>query len=151
MMHNLGLGGLEFTPNHPIEQHHPEGYRVYEESLKEEGGESELKETKSPHVFHFEPSTTERTATSGKHVVKIEIDNEGESDEIVLVKESQHRKDLRSRDEEEAEITVQVKTEEGDNEEVKEATFISMHDPQHKHPSFKGEQKMFIFWRSAND
>lgn len=155
MMHNLGLGGLEFNPNHSIEEHHQAGYRVYEEGLTDSDAAAagELKETKSPHLFHFEPSTTtttttERSLPSTKHVLEIQIENDGEaSEEIVLVKESlPHRKDLRNVQEE---ITVRVKSEGANANSEEEAsppnepqTFISMHDPKHRHPSFRGECKL---------
>lgn len=147
MMHNLGLGGLEFSPNHSIEEHHQAGYRVYEEGLTADGEATtgELKETKSPHLFHFEPSTTtERSLASTNHILEIQIQNDGEnSEEIVLVKETQQRKDLRNVQEE---ITVRVKSEGANANHEEEAsppnepqTFISMHDPKHRHPSFRGE------------
>lgn len=149
-MHNLGLGGLEFNPNHRVEEHHPDGYRVYEESLKEDGEGSELRETETPDLVHFERTTTTERSTS-KHFVEIEIDHGDEdegSEEIVLVKESQHRKDARSSTAAftaatavDNEIIVRVKTE-GANEPE---TFISMHDPKHRHPSYKGECELAGF------
>lgn len=135
-MHNLGLGGLEFSPNHEIEEHHPAGYKVYEETLTDDG--RDYSPTMDDVQLHFEPTTT--TQRSPKHVLEIKINDEGNSEEIVLVKESQHRKDLRPKDG----ITVEVKSQ-SDNEEVNEQqTFISMHDPKHRH--HKGECKLELIW-----
>lgn len=135
-MHNLGLGGLEFSPNHAIEQHHPDGYRTYEESLSDI---NELKETQSTHVIDFEPSTTtERSSMSSKRILEIKINDVEDSEEIVLVKETQQG----SRSQEK--ITVRVKSDPGDDDDIdgdgtEKETFISMHDPKHRHPSYKGE------------
>lgn len=139
MMHNLGLGGLEFSPNHAVEEHHPEGYRTFEEGLQmENGGVGELlRETESTHEYHFEPSTTTTERSSSKHVLEIKINDKDESEEIVLVKESQRGSQAEDK------ITVRVTnsdTEEKSDDQVAEKEiFISMHDPKHRHPSYKGE------------
>ena len=149
-MFNLGLGGLEFTPNHAIEEHHPAGYRVYEDSLRDE----EVKLTSTS------PST-ERT--TGTHYVEIKIDGEGASEEIVIKEDHKDKKhdaitvtvmEGKKKDSDQEEKVVETdgddKVEEpaedkdslesANLEQVKEQqTFFSIHDPKHRHLNNKGE------------
>lgn len=116
-MHNLGLGGLEFNPGHEIEEHHPDGYRMYEDSLKED--------VEKPLLINLETSTEK----ASKRVVTIEIEDDGDSEEIV-VKETtpvDHHSHVKY-----DQGSFKQKADASEETAEEKTKFISMHDPKHQ-------------------
>lgn len=116
MMHNLGLGGLEFNPGHEIEEHHPDGYRLYEDSLKD---------VEKPLLINLETSTEKAT----KRVVTIEIEDDGDSEEIVVKQTTplDHHSHIKY-----DQASYKLKADETDEAAQEKTRFISMHDPKHQ-------------------
>lgn len=121
-MHNLGLGGLDFNPDHTIEEHHPEGYKIYEDD-NEKTPPVEMDLDGHHTEIRLKPTTDK--AHKEKQVLEIKIDDD-KDEEIVVVKEVHpHRETSREEDE-----VIYNRP---------DYNFKEMHDPKHRHPRYYGK------------
>lgn len=127
MMHNLGLGGLDFNPDHTIEEHHPEGYKIYDDDNNEKSTEEKVID--SGHFTEVQFKTTTDKSHNEIYKIKIQSSDEEGDEEIVVVKEVHSRPETNKGDED-----VVYKS--------PEHNFKEMHDPKHRHPRFYGKKNL---------
>lgn len=112
-MHNLGLGGLEFSPTHTVDQHRPEGFRLSDIIIE-------------PDIPVSSTAATEENPTSpplsGSSVVipsKTITDDNAES-----VENGRHY-----------DLSIDM----WNSDLWQDIVFKQMHDPKHRHPRHHGK------------
>lgn len=118
-MHNLGLGGIEFSPAHTVDEHRPRGYKI-------------------PEIIIDQNNTLD-----------LEIPNNSNYSEIAPISQSiEFDGDSRDAIKADKEIKNETKQPENSFNDMwnsdlwQESTFKQMHDPKHRHPRHHGMFKL---------
>uniref|UniRef100_A0A1Q3G562 Putative zinc transporter n=1 Tax=Culex tarsalis TaxID=7177 RepID=A0A1Q3G562_CULTA len=156
LMHSLGLGGLDFTPSHTLDEHRPEGFRT--EDLLEDPHHDHPADEKVTVAFngiddHGRPqySTVQgSTATPDEGTLRNRREQQVEKGHEAIINGSDWIRELnevvspsteKDQDGNKTEAALQHPVDDDEDKTLKwhneiwqEIIFKDIHDPQHRHP-----------------
>lgn len=118
-MHNLGLGGLEFSPTHTVDQHRPEGFRLPDIVIEPEITVSSTAATEEKTTAQplSESSVVILSRTITENIALNDITTESvENERHIDLSKDMWNSDL-----------------------WQDIVFKQMHDPKHRHPRHHGK------------
>lgn len=115
LMHNLGLGGLEFSPTHTVDQHRPDGFRLVDII------EPEKTVTSTIAAIEVKPTSQPSVLTTSKTIYDDNPVNEITTESVEYGRNNDLSKDMWNSD------------------LWQDIVFKQMHDPKHRHPRHHGK------------
>lgn len=139
LMYNLGLGGLEFSPKHTIEEHHPNGYKIPEFTLDDNDiGDADDEEEVIAGIDHGQIIRVTHVHDHNHTKQQNPVENNSTSDnsskgaELKNIPEENVNPDLQD----DSSILFL------DDDDNNKSTFKEMHDPKHRHPRHRDEHSL---------
>lgn len=111
-MHNLGLGGLEFSPTHTVDQHRPDGFRLSDIVIEEE--------------IPVPSNTATQEISTSPPLLGTSDDIPSKTNEITPETGENERHNYISKDMWNSDLWQDI-------------VFKQMHDPKHRHPRHHGK------------
>lgn len=122
LMHNLGLGGLEFSPTHTVDEHRPSGYKSPDIVLEEKSVPEKIPED------YAEYTSTVATSTDNTDFSVDQFEHDDDTSET------------NSPSQTEPNYANRLTDDMWNIDLWQKHTFKDMHDPKHRHPRHHGKQ-----------
>lgn len=118
-MHNLGLGGLEFSPTHTVDQHRPDGFKLPDIVIEPENPDSSTAAAQ-------ENSTSQPFSGSSVDILSKTTSVDNAVNEITTESVDNGKNNDLSKDMWNSDLWQDI-------------VFKQMHDPKHRHPRHHGK------------
>lgn len=124
-MHNLGLGGLEFSPKHTLDEHRLDGYKVPDFNTDEIIDITELPNERRSNAIDDTTTKTEDETTTNAAAVATDATTIN-ANEATTIYSAENDYNI-------------IKLMKAFDNDKQEDIFRTMHDPFHRHPRHRGK------------